>query len=57
LNVNHIAVSGPLAEEAVAVGYDVRGEHLRADFGPGPELARIGGLEFFTPAGPSGGSP
>ncbi len=47
LEVNHIAVSGPLAETAVAAGYSPVGRAGQAEFGPAGELLRIGGIEFF----------
>ncbi|MGH9105334.1 MAG: DUF362 domain-containing protein [Acidimicrobiales bacterium] len=47
LDVNHIAVSGPLLEEATAAGYSVTASGCRGEFGRDGTLVRIGGLEFF----------
>ena len=47
LDVNHIAVSAPLVGAAVSAGYVPVGPPGRAEFGPGGDLRRIGGIEFF----------
>jgi hypothetical protein len=47
LDVNHIAVSAPLVEPALSAGYSPVGHAGKAEFGPGGELRRIGGIEFF----------
>jgi hypothetical protein len=46
LDVNHVAVTASLAEEARAAGYTVT-DAGRAEFDRHGTLARIGGLEFF----------
>jgi hypothetical protein len=47
LDVNHIAVSAPLVGAAVAAGYSPVGRAGKAEFGPGGDLWRVGGIEFF----------
>jgi hypothetical protein len=48
LDVNHIAVSEPLAAVATAQGYALVGPPQRAEWGRDGELLRIGGIEFFS---------
>lgn len=50
LEVNHIAVCGPLVEVAQAAGYEVVATDQAGEFGPCGSLARIGGTEFFAHA-------
>jgi hypothetical protein len=47
LEVNHIALAGPLVADAEAAGYSVVGAGDRAQLGVAGNLVRIGGLQFF----------
>jgi len=47
LEVNHLAVSEPLVEQARNAGYELLAGPTTASFGRGGTLERIGGLEFF----------
>jgi len=49
LEVNHLAVTEPLVEEARAAGYDVLAGPTGAHTAGEGTLRQIGGLEFFSP--------